>query len=225
MADDKKKAGDKKPGGTGPYLHDLVYLLGGLFLLALLLGQISAYFGAAGWGNINTVWNHFLYSYVFPLWRNWKYISVILSIACVFWFIYSYRRLKEIEDEEEVIFGPPQAEFPLVEELAALPKNERWEGVLAHLHSDNPSGWRLAIMEADIMLEETLRRNGFPGDTIGDMLKSAQPGDFRTLDAAWDAHKVRNRIAHSGSDFDLNEREAQRVIHEFEAVFQEFKII
>lgn len=75
------------------------------------------------------------------------------------------------------------------------------------------------------MLEETLRRNGFPGETIGDMLKSAQPGDFRTLDAAWDAHKVRNRIAHSGSDFDLNEREAQRVIREFEAVFQEFKVI
>lgn len=224
MADDKKKAPEGKSGGLTPF-EELVYFFGGLFILAVIIGQISFYFNSIGWGNISTVWSYFLHSYVFPLWHNWKYISVLISAASVIWFMHSYRKVARIDEEETAVFGPPAPLHPIMDEVAPPEKNEKWERVIAHIHSDNPSDWRLAIMEADIILEETLRRNGFPGETIGDMLKSAQPGDFRTLDAAWEAHKVRNKVAHSGSDFDLNAREALRVVNLFEAVFREFKII
>ncbi len=225
MADDKKKAPDKKPPESTPPLQELTYLLGGLFILALILGQISYYFHSLGWGNINTVWNYILYSYILPLWHNWKYIAVLLSTMAVAWFVYSYKKLQEVVAEEDKVYGPHPHKDSLIDEIAQKPKNENWERVIEHLHADNSSDWRLAIMEADILLEETLRIKGFPGETIGDMLKSAQPGDFQTLDAAWEAHKVRNRIAHDGSNFELNEREAFRVIMLFEAVFKEFGVV
>jgi hypothetical protein len=60
---------------------------------------------------------------------------------------------------------------------------------------------------------------------VAEKLKSVDSSDMLTLDAAWEAHKVRNRIAHSGSDFELNEREAKRVIMLFESVFREFGMI
>jgi hypothetical protein len=111
----------------------------------------------------------------------------------------------------------------------ALPKNmepmrnERWDKVLAHVNSENPSDWRLAILEADIMLDELVTRMGYLGTTLGDKLKQARRGDFRTLDAAWEAHRTRNQIAHEGSDFVLTQHEARRIIALYETVFEEFK--
>ena len=75
------------------------------------------------------------------------------------------------------------------------------------------------------MLNELMKAAGYQGDSLGEMLKSVEKSDFVTLDAAWEAHKVRNQIAHQGIDFVLNQREAKGVIALYEKVFKEFKII
>lgn len=102
----------------------------------------------------------------------------------------------------------------------------RWEKVRDHLSSENPNDWRLAIMEADIILGEMLERMSYgKGNTIGERLQTIEPSDFTTLDKAWEAHKVRNMIAHEGSDFILTQREAKRVIELYREVFHEFRYI
>lgn len=103
--------------------------------------------------------------------------------------------------------------------------NPKWVKVLGHIKSDNPSDWRLAILEADIMLEEMLDKMGYPGQTLGERLKMVERSDFDTIDMAWEAHKIRNEIAHSGSDFALSKELAERAITMFENVFREFKYI
>lgn len=72
------------------------------------------------------------------------------------------------------------------------------------------------------MLEDVLREKGYQGDTLGEMLKNAS---FKTIEMAWDAHKIRNRIAHEGSSFELTEREAKRAFTLFESVFRELRVI
>lgn len=103
--------------------------------------------------------------------------------------------------------------------------NERWEKILAHVSSENPNDWRLAIIEADIMLDEVITKMGYVGDTLGEKLKMIARGDMESLDSAWEAHKVRNQIAHVGNDFILTQREAKRVIDLYTAVFRELKSI
>lgn len=104
-------------------------------------------------------------------------------------------------------------------------KNARFEHVLELIASENPGDWRVAIMEADIMLDNLLQSMGHDGETLGDRLKLVEKSDFATLDLAWDAHKVRNRIAHHGSDFILTHREAKRVIDLYRQVFEEFDVV
>jgi hypothetical protein len=48
---------------------------------------------------------------------------------------------------------------------------------------------------------------------------------MKTLNQAWEAHKIRNAIAHQGADFLLSEREAKRVVSLYREVFQEFDYI
>ncbi len=103
--------------------------------------------------------------------------------------------------------------------------NTRWEKIVTDINSKNSGDWRLAILEADIVLDEMLSKMGYHGETLSDKLKAVEPSDFLTLNSAWEAHKIRNAIAHAGSDFLISEREARRVIGLYEAVFKEFHFI
>jgi hypothetical protein len=104
-------------------------------------------------------------------------------------------------------------------------RNERLEKIMENVNSDNPNDWKLAIIEADIILDELLIKMGCVGDTLGDRLKQIARGDLNTLDFAWEAHKVRNQIAHEGGDFILTKREAKRVVDLYRAVFDELKYV
>lgn len=103
--------------------------------------------------------------------------------------------------------------------------NKRWEKIVEHTNSTNSSDWRLAILECDIILDEMLTKMSYRGETLSDKLKAVERSDFLTIDKAWEAHRVRNTIAHEGSNFQINDREARRVISLYEEVFKEFHYI
>ena len=88
-----------------------------------------------------------------------------------------------------------------------------------------PERRRLAILEADIMLNELLDLQGYKGETMADKMKQVDRAGFNTIDLAWEAHKIRNRIAHEGAEHELSAREARRVIDLYERVFKEFRIV
>lgn len=101
----------------------------------------------------------------------------------------------------------------------------RWEIIKANSESKNESAWRIAIIDADVLLDELLDRLELPGETMSDKLKAVEKSDFTTINLAWDAHKVRNDIAHGGQNYQLNQREVRRVISLYEAIFKEFYLI
>jgi len=103
--------------------------------------------------------------------------------------------------------------------------NEHWLHVVALLDSHNQNDWRQAIIEADIMLDEMLGKMGYDASSVGEKLKMIEPSDFTTLDDAWEAHKVRNRLAHQGKDYPLGQTAARQVIGLYEKVFKEFYYI
>lgn len=104
-------------------------------------------------------------------------------------------------------------------------KNERWSKTLNYLFSQHASDWKLAIIEADSMLETLLSQMGFKGESLGDKLKSADQESFPKLTIAWEVHTIRNRIAHEGLAFELSQHEAKRVIALYEQIFHGYGYI
>lgn len=164
--------------------------------------------------------------------------AVLISLVLLTFIIYSHMRTHQINHEEEAKLGirahgvhrPSRVAVTEAEKEAEVSEpekvaNPKWPRVVAHVHSDRESDWRLAILEADIMLDEMLEGMGYRGETLADKLKAIEPSDFLTLDKAWEAHKIRNTIAHEGSDFMLTQREAKRVIGLFADVFKESRFI
>ncbi|HEY1037712.1 MAG TPA: hypothetical protein VGE62_03980 [Candidatus Paceibacterota bacterium] len=105
------------------------------------------------------------------------------------------------------------------------PVNPKWEQIERLIASPNQAEWRVAILEADILLYDMLSQMGYPGNTIGEMLKQADESSFVTLQDAWKAHVIRNTIAHEGADYILTRGEAERAIRLFKRVFDEFYFI
>jgi hypothetical protein len=152
-----------------------------------------------------------------------RFPLLIMSALFIASTIYSTRKLQEIRLEEYKILyaGHDHDDHSAGEEVV----NDRWVKVVQHINSENPTEWRMGILEADIILDEMLQKIGYIGQSLGERLKAIEPGDFTTINEAWEAHKARNQIAHLGSDYVLTLREARRIIGLYESVFREFKYI
>lgn len=149
--------------------------------------------------------------------------KIIFSIAAIFFIaviIYSIIMGHEVHHKEK-----EQLKKFIVREPSAKMENEKWLRVMVHINSTNSSDWRVAILEADTILDEMIIKMGYAGDNLGDRLKKVEPRDFESLNDAWEAHKVRNNIAHEGSNFILSHEQANKVIGKYERVFREFKYI
>ncbi|MEO5635426.1 MAG: hypothetical protein ABIS26_01255 [Candidatus Paceibacterota bacterium] len=107
----------------------------------------------------------------------------------------------------------------------AVSQNERWILTLSYLFSQHANDWKLAVIEADSMLGELMNNLGFRGETLGEKLKNATQENFHGLSGAWEAHTVRNKIAHEGTAFELSQREAKRVLAIYEGIFREYGFI
>lgn len=141
-----------------------------------------------------------------------KIISVIVSIGFVGGIIYGLFRLWGIDESaskkaKEHFYIPPQEKN----------KNlKRWEEIATLFSSQDSNNWRIAIIDADTMLEDCMRELGYEGKTMGDMMKSMQGVSW--IQSAWDVHLLRNKIAHEGSRYSLNEREVYRAFRIYQDV-------
>lgn len=156
---------------------------------------------------------------VSPFFQSLKIILSILAIIFITIILYSLIRLYEINKEER------EKEEGVVVVPEEKPRNDKWIKIEERVSSVNPSDWRVAILEADNMLDDLIRQQGYRGDNLGERMKAVEPADFSSINSAWEAHKVRNRIAHEGSEFFLSHKEARRIVGLYEQVFREFDFI
>jgi hypothetical protein len=87
----------------------------------------------------------------------------------------------------------------------------QWAELLARVKT--PEGMMLAIIDADKLLDEALKRHHMRGKTMGERLVAAQRM-IRDNDAVWYAHKLRNRLVHE-PNVRLKKKEAQTALSGF----------
>ena len=190
----------------------IIYFINALFLiLSSLLGNFLP--GQTFLEKLKSLW-----IIILPDLFYLALVSIIICILCIIGIIYLFRKLTFLREVDRKLYYPEIV--PSVEVT-----NPKWARILNQIESLNQNDWKQAILEADNILAEILEKMGLHGESIGDKLKSVEKSDFITLDSAWEAHKVRNQIAHEGSSFILTERHARQVIDMYRTVFEEFHII
>lgn len=164
-----------------------------------------------------------VYQYILGIWDVYRIVASILTLFLFGGIIYCIVRIDQIRKEEKTKLDELTEKALL--DVEGNPTNQRWAQIMKHIESFNENDWKLAILEADIILGEMLTKMGHTQENIGEKLKSIEKSDFNTIDKAWEAHKFRNDIAHGGSSFVITHREAKRVIDLFKDVFKEFEYL
>jgi len=98
---------------------------------------------------------------------------------------------------------------------------QKWVEIEKKLNSNYASDWKLAVIEADSVLDNLIQSLGYRGDTMGERMKNIKPGQFPYLEDAWRAHKVRNFLAHDAG-YNFSQQAAVRTIGIYKKIFKEF---
>lgn len=152
------------------------------------------------------------------------YVILAYAVSFIFLVLYIYASIegdKYSDIEHDLISCTRRS---LCWKCRAVSNQISFAELQAHLDSENPNDWKLAIIEADIILDDTLKRQGYAGPTLADRLKSISPESLHSIRDAWDAHMIRNKIAHAGADFVLTQKIARETIMRYERVFKELGI-
>ena len=111
-------------------------------------------------------------------------VGVVLIIIKTGWFTTRVDRIRHII---------------LKTEMPKRRAEDAWKKTQMHFFAGDDNDLKIAIMQADNLLEEALRYSGVRGANLGDRLKNLKKEQVPNLEQVWQAHKLRNQIAHEAN--------------------------
>lgn len=108
-----------------------------------------------------------------------------------------------------------------------LPKkqiNKSWLRILKRVEKNSEAEWKLALMEADKLFDDLLKRMDYLGKDQGERMKHLTRAQFSNINELWEAHKARNRIAHE-PDFNISQEKVIYFLKSYEKAFKDLALI
>lgn len=90
-----------------------------------------------------------------------------------------------------------------------------WAKITRRLDTGLESEYKLAIIEADSVLGDILKKMGFAGETLGERLEKLTIASLSNIEEVREAHRIRNNIVHD-PDYRLTLDDAKKLISTYE---------
>jgi len=87
-----------------------------------------------------------------------------------------------------------------------------WKNIEA-MSTQGVMGAKIAVIEADKLLDGVLKSMMIPGETLGERLKVAGY-KYQDLHHVWPAHKLRNQLVHDAA-FEITSRQASQALRDY----------
>jgi hypothetical protein len=97
-----------------------------------------------------------------------------------------------------------------------------WAKITGRLETGLESEYKLAVIEADSILNDILKRMDFGGETLGERLEKLTAATLPNLKQVWEAHKIRNNIVHD-PDYRLSLDETRRALVIYEQALRDLQ--
>lgn len=110
---------------------------------------------------------------------------------------------------------------PELEGLTPEKVKQYWEQLRAS-SKQGPLGQKIAVIEADKLLDNVLKSMLIPGDTMGERLKMAAY-KYPHIKDVWPAHRLRNQLVHE-TNFELK-GEAKWALDDFEDALRLLRVL
>ncbi len=148
-----------------------------------------------------------------------KIIFIVISLFFLVVIFYSLRKsswlkYRFLQDVVEILTYRPYG----VKKMAKI-----WSKIKGRLELGAESEYKLAVIEADSMLNDVLERMGFKGEILGDRLKQVTTDILPNVEESREAHKIRNNIVYD-PDYKLTLDQAKKVLKIYEQALQDLQV-
>jgi len=96
---------------------------------------------------------------------------------------------------------------------------KQWAKVLKRLETGKEADYKLAVIEADGLLNDILKKMGYKGETMAKILEQLDSTVLPDIEQIWEVHKIRNKVVHD-PDYELNLEQARKILGIYEKSFR-----
>ncbi|MFH1036921.1 MAG: hypothetical protein V1756_02580 [Patescibacteria group bacterium] len=101
---------------------------------------------------------------------------------------------------------------------------KQWQKIKVRLETGMETEYKLAVIEADSLTDDILKRMGFFGETLGERLEKVTTAILPDIAELAEAHKIRNNIVRD-PDYRLSADETKKVIGSYEKALVELQAL
>ena len=149
-----------------------------------------------------------------------KILLLLFSSGLLVLIIYLLRKT----DWLKYSFSENLTEFGSFKAHETIEFVKKWEQAKKRLKKDWEAEFKLAVIEADKLLDDLLKRMGYVGESLGERLKQLNVETMANIDQIWEAHKIRNNIIHD-PDYKLPFEKAEELIRIYEEAFNNLEAL
>ncbi len=102
--------------------------------------------------------------------------------------------------------------------------NKSWQNILSRLEKNDEANLRLALIEADNLFDDLLKKMGLSGESMADRLKLLDSSKISNIEEIWRAHKLRNTIVHN-YEYPIVSNEIRFGVKAYEKALQELEFL
>ncbi len=102
--------------------------------------------------------------------------------------------------------------------------NKKWQSILMRLKKGDEASLKLAIIEADNIFDDILKRMGLPGIDMGERLRQFEEHELASVNLVWEAHRLRNAIVHEPT-IQITQEQAAQAVSNYEAALKELEYL
>lgn len=182
--------------------------VGGGFIIGRILDFFSGSFGGGG-GNAESI--------IAGMIIFFKVIFIVFLILFIIGIVYVVYQLQKFRPAYKLVYKP--------EHIAQFrPTKKRWEEVFARFEMGTESDWRLAVIEADSLVDTVFKQLGYEGETLGERIRSIESHELHSINELKEAHGIRNKLVHT-QGYKISREDAERSLRIYRSVLEELEVI
>ncbi len=143
--------------------------------------------------------------------------GLILSIFFIIGIIYYFRKLKIITNWQ----NKWRAKLG-ISSLSTLfsRSNRQWKKIDNLLREPYQSSWKLAVLQAEGIVERTLKQIGFRGENFAQQITELEKRGYRNLNILSDLYQKKEKII-SDNNFTISLEQAREMVNIYRAFWKE----
>lgn len=148
-----------------------------------------------------------------------RIIFIVFSLFFLGVIVYALVRTQYIK----LSFLESWTEFFTYRPLGISKFAKQWTKITKRLETADESEAKLAVIEADRMLDDILNKTGHKGEILEERLKQLTPTALPDIDQVLEAHKIRNNIVYD-PDYRLSLDRAKEVLAIYEKALRNLEM-